>query len=421
MKNIRQSLVGATGILLGLSTTTTSQAAEDWSLDIGLMNYIEQDRNTGLELLLNAQRDLSDGDQISLGLEIDTLTGATPNGATASNVPQTFTQSSGAGSYQVAANELPADSTHMDTRLAFAAAYKDQTSNDFSISYSGRLSMEFDYLSFGAGNSYQWDLNQKNTSLTLGFNGEYNRVHPVGNIPDPLSLMTTAGSPQNRGIASDTRSAAEIGLGITQIIDQRSLFQIRYTQSHFSGYLNDPYKILSIIDDQNQANLGATLAYRFENRPDARDISTLYLAYKRDIESGVIDLSLRRSVDDWDISSTAFELRYRHRLEGKAYLQPQFRYYRQHQASFFRHSLTASESLPKFASADTRLASFEATTVGIKYGSTVIDNKRHSIVAEYYTQSGDSHPDDAIGLQQQQDLFPRLKTIIIKYLYSTEF
>lgn len=251
MKNIRQSSLGATSVLPGMSVTTTGQAAEDWRLDIGLMNYIEQDRNTGLELLVNAQRDLSDGDQISLGLEIDTLTGATPNGATASNLPQTFTQSSGAGSYQVAANELPVDDTRMDTRLAIAAAYKNQTSRDFSISYNGRLSMAFDYLSFGAGNSDQWDLNQKNTSLTIGFKGEYNRVHPVGNIPVPLPLMTAAGTPQNPGVAADTRSVAEVDLGITQIIDRRSLFQLRYTQSHFSGYLNDPYKILSIIDDNH--------------------------------------------------------------------------------------------------------------------------------------------------------------------------
>ena len=419
MKNIRQSLLGASSLLLGLSAT--SQASEDWRLDVGLMNYVEQDRNVGLELLLNAQRDLSDGDQINLGVEIDTLTGATPNGATASNVPQTFTQSSGAGSYQVAANQLPADDTHMDTRLAIAAAYKDRISNNIAITYKGRLSMEFDYLSFGAGNSYQWDLNNQNTSLTIDFNGEYNRVHPVGNIPVPLSLMTAPGSLQNRGIASDSRSAAEVGLGLTQIIDRRSLVQIRYTQSHFSGYLNDPYKILSIVDDQNSASLGATLAYRFENRPETRDISTLYLAYKHNIDSGVIDLSLRRSVDDWEISSTTFELRYRHQLEGKAYLQPRLRYYRQDQASFFRHSLTTSQTLPSYASADTRLASFNATTIGVKYGSTVIDNKRHSIVAEYYTQTGDSHPDNAVGIQRQQNLFPKLRTIIIKYIYSTEF
>ena len=112
------------------------------------MNYIEYERNTGVELLIDASRPLSGGDQFTLGLQLDTLTGATPNGATASNVAQTFTQSSGAGSYRVEAGELPADDTHMDTRLAVEVGYRDQHSPDLVINYDGHVSMEFDYLSF---------------------------------------------------------------------------------------------------------------------------------------------------------------------------------------------------------------------------------------------------------------------------------
>ena len=37
----------------------------------------------------------------------------------------------------------------------------------------------------------------------------------------------------------------------------------------------------------------ATLEYRFENRPDSRDLNTLYFAYKRDFANGVLDVSLR--------------------------------------------------------------------------------------------------------------------------------
>ena len=161
-------------------------SAEPWQVEIGLLSYTEKDRNTGVEFLLDAKRVLHDDDEFSLGVEIDTLTGATPNGATASNVPQTFTRSSGNGSYSVGANQLPVDDTHMDTRLAVESAYKDQRTSDLAITYSGRMSMEFDYLSFGLGNSYELDFNQKNTRLYLGFNGEHNRVHPVGNIPDEL-------------------------------------------------------------------------------------------------------------------------------------------------------------------------------------------------------------------------------------------
>ena len=309
----------------------------------------------------------------------------------------------------------------MDTRLAIEGGYRDQFSSDFAIGYDGHMSMEFDYLSFGFGNSYQWDLDRRNTSLYLGIYGEYNRVHPVGNIPLPFAPMTPAGSLQNRRDAADTRSAAEISIGLTQVIDRHSLLQLRFTQSHFSGYLNDPYKLLSVIDDQNPANLGATLEYRFENRPSTRNLDTLYVAYKREFTGDVLDASLRLSNDDWGIEATALDLRYRYRLAGKSYLQPHLRLYQQHQADFFRYNLVASETLPDYASADTRVAAFDAVTVGLKYGFAADNGGSHGIAMEYYTQRGDSNPAEAVGLQREQDLFPTLDTLLIKYLYSTRW
>ncbi len=385
------------------------------------MNYIEQDRNTGVELLIDAVRPLSGGDQFTLGLQLDTLTGATPNGATASNVAQTFTQSSGAGSYVTAAGDLPADDTHMDTRLAVETGYKNQHSSDLVISYDGHISMEFDYLSFGFSNSYQIDFDQHNTSLFLGYSGEYNRVHPVGNTPMPLALMTPANTFQNRGVASRTRTVTEGSIGVTQVIDRQSLFQLRLTHSHFAGYLNDPYKLLSIIDDQNSSSLGSTLEYRFEDRPDSRNMNTLFFAYKRNLGEGIVDLSLRYSKDDWNIAASMFDLRYRYQLAGGAFIQPHIRLYSQTEAEFFRHSLADSEALPEFASADTRLAAFEAITLGLGYGSKKVEGVQHRFVVEFYTQDGESYPDDAIGLQNQQDLFPSLKTLIFKYFYSTQW
>ncbi len=416
---IRQSLSYATCALMGVSTTSTNVSAS-WEINAGVMNYIEHERNIGVEVLLDAKKLFPDGDELTLGVELDTLTGATPNGATPSNVAQTFTKSSGAGSYTTKAGALPADDTHADTRLAIEAGYKDQYTSDLVIAYGGRLSMEFDYLSVGFGNSYQVDFNQHNTSMFFGFNGEYNRVHPVGSIPDPLALMTPPGTPPNRGLGAETRHVLGLATGLTQVIDRLSLFQLRFTRTSNSGYLNDPYKILSVIEDQNQLALGSTLEYRFENRPDSRDIDSLFFGYKRDIEGDVLDISVRRSEDDWDIESTTLELRYRYNMAGSAYIQPHVRWYQQQEAKFFRHSLLSSESLPEHASADTRIAAFDAWTVGVRYGGKYNDKSRYSFVVEYYTQDGESYPDDAVGLQTQQDLFPQLKTLIFKYLFSTK-
>jgi hypothetical protein len=281
--------------------------------------------------------------------------------------------------------------------------------------------MEFDYVSFGLGNSYELDFNQHNTRLFLGINGEHNRVHPVGNLPDELALMTPPDEIQNRNAASTSRTALEASVGFTQVIDRRSLFQLRYTRSRFQGYLNDPYKLLSVIDDQDPANPGATLEYRFEKRPDQRDINTLYFAYRRDVRAGVVELSLRQSEDDWNLGASVLDLRYRHRLKSHAFLEPHLRFYRQSQAEFFRHSLLASEALPENASADSRLAEFDALTAGLKYGTDERRKSRYSVAVEYYTQAGDNHPASAVGLQATQDIFPRLHVVMARVTYSTRW
>lgn len=395
--------------------------SEPWIVDLGVMNYIEQDRNTGLEFIARGTRELDDGGALSLGAELDVITGATPNGATSSNVPQTFTMSSGVGSYNVDANELPVDDTHMDTRLGLKAAVTDPLSNGLIVDCNALISMEFDYLAVAAGGNLSWDINRKNTTLVTGINLEYNRVHPVGNTPIPFATMQPPGQQQPRGVSSKTKTGEEFSIGINQVIDRHSLVQIRLTTSHFSGYLTDPYKLLSIVDNEHPATLGATQGYVFEHRPDSRTMKSLYLAYKYAYQPGVLDVSYRLFDDSWDIRSRTFDVAFKFYLHNRFFLRPNLRFYHQDQAFFYRHSLTSDESLPAFASADFRLAEFDATTLGLEIGKDLAFDRKHSITLEYYTQQGDSHPQDAVGVQQQQDLYPQLKTLVLKYVYSLKW
>jgi hypothetical protein len=406
-----------------ISTTTSAEAneaqlGEPWTMNIGVASYLEKERNTGIELLVDGSRAISE-DQLSIRFELDVITGATPNGATASNVPQTFTMSSGIGSYTVGAGKLPVDDTHMDTRLAVSMLYDDEINTDFSVGYKAHLSMEFDYLSFGAGISLKHDFNQHNTSLVLDLNSEYNLVHPVGNIPIAFASMQPPGAQQPRGEASTSKRVNGISFGINQIINPRSLVQIKYSYALANGYLTDPYKILSVIEQ----NTGNTLDYVFENRPDERIIQSIYSAYKAFIYGDTLDLSYRYYWDDWDIKSHTVDIRYRKVLTDKKFIQPHLRYYHQTAAKFFKHSLVddgpaQTDAFPDYASADFRLAEFDAYTVGFKYGKQTGNNTEHSINVEYYTQIGNSHPNDAIGLQKQQDLFPRLHTLVLFYNYA---
>ncbi len=416
LSNIKTPLSAACCTLLGSSGALAiahPDHNEPWLINLGLANYIERDRNTGIEVILNGRRAIGE-DQLSINLELDVITGATPNGATASNVPQTFTMSSGIGRYTVGANELPMDDTHMDTRFGLSTLYTDKFSPDLFIDYAAHISMEFDYLSIGTGIDLKHDFNQHNTSLLFGLNFEYNRVHPVGNIPVPFAFMQPPGQAQPRGEASTSRRVRGLSFGFNQIINTQSLLQVKYSYAEASGYLTDPYKIISLIENPT----GNTLNYLFEHRPNSRTLQSIFTAYKHSFSGDVFDLSYRYYWDEWDIRSNTLDIRYRKKLSGEIFIQPHFRYYTQTAADFFTHSISDNLTLPDFASADFRLAEFNAYTLGFKYGKQLSENKEHSISVEYYTQRGKSHPNNAIGLQKQQDLFPDLHTLVLFYNYA---
>jgi len=416
----RQALRHACCSLLG-TAPLVAQASEPWQMDIGLMNYLEADRNTGVELLVNGERSLDDGAAFAISGVLDVITGATPNGASASNVPQTFTMASGSGSYTSAANELPVDDTHMDTRMGLSSRLSVPHSQRLAADYRAHISMEFDFLSLGAGVDLNYAMNQKNTQLQLALDVEYDRVHPVGNLPIGLASMAPENTLQPRGRASTDKRVQGVATGITQLLDRRSLMQLKYTYAQHDGYLTDPYKILSIIEDTDSANLGATLDYVYEKRPRERLVQSIYTAYKRNITDDVLTLSYRYLWDDWDIVSDTLDMKYRFGLADSHYMEPHVRLYRQSAADFYHHSLPASDALPAYASADFRLAEFDALTLGLEYGKKLGLDREYRLALEYYRQTGDSHPADAIGLQRQQDLFPVLHTLIIKYVYSYQW
>lgn len=418
VSKIYKSLSSACCCLLG---TTVNAESEPWLVDMGAMNYIEQDRNTGIGLLLNARRELDNNEAIVIQADFDVVTGATPNGASATNEVQSFTMASGVGSYSVSANELPVDDTHMDVRMALNLMYESEVNSVFRINYDSRISMEFDYLSLGGGVEFLYDINQHLTTLLSGVNIEYNRVHPVGGVPIAFSSMQAPASFQPKDVASISRRQSGVHIGINQILNKKSLLQLKYSFANATGYLTDPYKIVTVVDDQAINETGKSINYLYENRPDQRKIQNIYVAYKLNFDTDVIDLSYRYYWDEWDVKSSTLDMKYRYSFGDRKYIQPHLRIYGQSAAEFYRHSLNISEAIPEFASADFRLAEFNAYTVGFRYGKSYSEGREQSIGLEYYTQRGDSYPDSAVGLQAQQDLFPDLHVLVLSWNLSYQW
>ena len=72
---------------------------------------------------------------------------------------------------------------------------------------------------------------------------------------------------------SDSKTLTDVLLGVTQVINKRTIMQFNYSLSSSSGYLTDPYKLLSVIDattGKTAVDVSGAPIYVYEQRPDSR-------------------------------------------------------------------------------------------------------------------------------------------------------
>lgn len=428
---IAQALAGATCALLGLNT----QAGEpgSWDFDTAVLYYGEDNgRVQALEPVVAATRYFADEQQLGIKLTLDSLTGASPNGATPSDQPQTFTRPSGKGSYTIAPGEAPLDDTFKDTRGALNLNWSSPINSDWRYSTGFNFSAEHDYFSAGLNGSITRYLNDKNTELTLGLAAASDSVKPEGGVPKGLGRVANPGKANfwpsfeaTRQGDSDSKTLTDVLLGVTQVINKRTIMQFNYSLSSSSGYLTDPYKLLSVID----ANTGKTAVdgsgapiYAYEQRPDSRTKHAFFWQTKYMLERGdVIDGSYRFMTDDWGVTSHTIDLKYHWQLDH-AYLEPHLRYYLQSEADFYhRYALStdydsATQTLKlSDASADYRLGELTGTTIGLKYARQ-FNQQEFSVRAEYFLQSNSG--DKGIGALANQELYPDTKAVMFTLGYS---
>jgi hypothetical protein len=427
LKNIKGKLGLATCSLLQITAPAAQASDSEWDVDTAFLYYSENDgRVSAFEPAIYAGRELGDdGERIDLRLVIDVLTGASPNGAHASSVAQTFTTPSGNATYTAKPGENPLDDTFRDTRVAFGADWTLPINRLSRVKLGLNTSVEYDYLSLGLSGSYMRDLNNKNTTLTasLAFNNDI--YTPEGGIPIALSPMREPGQTNREG-SDDTKTVADFLIGVTQVVSRHTLIEANYSYGISDGYLNDPFKIVSVVDSvaglpDNSALLNVNpdaLPYVYENRPDSRQRNNLFFRVAHHLTRDVVHFSYRYFWDDWGISSNTFDLKYRYEM-GRSYLQPHVRYYMQDAADFYRHNLVQGvdvdangQVLLKEVSSDSRLSKFTTTTLGLKYGYAVSENSEFSIRGEFMTQTFDD------GNVPSIEETPDLDAVILNVGYS---
>ncbi len=414
----RLRLALATLGLLGLTTEQTAMAddsAKNWTFDTGLLYYKEGGgRVQAIEPVVNAAIDLGNDRTLTAGLVIDSLSGATPNGAAPAAMPQTFAQPSGRGkTYSAAPGATPLDHTFQDTRFAADLGYL------FALSSNGHLgvglsgSKEYDFTSVGTNAHYMIDLNQKNTTLSAGAAFEYDESDPVGGIPIPLTMMVNA---TKDGGTSKSKNVKDILLGVTQVLGPKGLLQFNYSLSQSNGYDTDPYKILSVVDSN-----AVPQYYVYEKRPSSRTKNALFAEYKRFVFGrDVVDFSYRYFTDSWGVRAHTADLAYRWNFSERKSLEPSVRFYTQTAADFYHAALfTGQDATVDNASADPRLGAFNAWTGGLRYGQVLANGREISVRVEYYKQFGKvaGVPQQAATALSQFNLAPDLSAINISFGY----
>ena len=320
LKNIKTKVSLATCSLLQMTAPVTLAAETDWDIDTALLFYSESDgRVSAIEPAIYAGKNLGDGgERIDLRLVIDSLTGATPNGAHASSVAQTFTTPSGKSSYTAKAGENPLDDTFRDTRVAVGADWTLPINRLSRVKLGFNASTEYDYLSLGVSAAYSQDFNNKNTTLTAAFAFNNDTISPEGDIPLALSPMRAPGD-TNRDGSDDTKTITDFLVGITQVVNRNTIIEANYSYGLSDGYLTDPFKIVTVVDPVTglpdssallNINIDA-LPYVYEKRPDSRQRNNLFFRTAHHLTEDVIHFSYRYYWDDWDITSNTFDFKYR--------------------------------------------------------------------------------------------------------------
>ena len=434
-KPIGATLAAATCSLLGTlpSAPAVAQEAKDWSVDTSLLYYGEDNgRVEDVSLMASIRRAFDEDRSLNFSLTVDSLTGATPNGAVPANAPQTFTGPSGGGSYTVAPGEQPLDTTFLDTRIALAATWQQSLGDAMRWSVGFSSSDEYDYLHLGVDARLERDFNQRNTTAFVGVAYGQDEINPVGGTP--IGLTPMAGevadedgddSGEDRGRSpDDTKDVADLLIGVTQVLSRRSLLEVSYSYGQSDGYLTDPYKILSVVDPVTGVPVAGPdevpFLYLYEQRPDSRTKQSLFAEWRYALDRDSFALNFRLMDDDWGVQSQTAEARYRWNINDRSYLEPHLRWYTQSAADFYRTVLFAGDALPEFATADYRLADLDAYTIGAKYGLRT-DHGEFSVRLEYYQQSPNESPGSAVGDLAGFDLTPDMKAVIVQFGYQFDF
>ena len=204
--------------------------------------------------------------------------------------------------------------------------------NDNQVTVRQGWSAENDYKSTWTSIEGRRFLNQKDTVLAAGFafNDDGVSTHDA---PDDFR----------------TRIKRDYFIGVTQIINERSLIELSLEYSYSNGFLSDPYKLVFV---QSTGLLP-------DSRPSQRrqiSLTGKYLLYIPPIDSA-LQVIQSFSTDNWGINAGALEVQLKKELPGEWQVNAGGRLYSQSSADFYQ-VLFQTPPADGLHTSDYRLAGF---------------------------------------------------------------
>jgi len=364
-------LLAGTPAVAGATTTSGGST----QIDVSTLLYGEASRTNVFEPMLRLSHQMADGQSFSAQFTVDAMTGASPTGALPSGAVQTTTSASGTTSV-TRAGQVPVNQ-YQDLRKALGLEYQ-RPLGLLTLTVGANGSREKDYRSIGGHGKVAVDLAHRSTQLTVGGAYDQDQVLPIGGTPIGLSDGTA------RSTETNPKTVTSALLGISQVLTRRWLVGMAGSRTMERGYLTEPYKVVSILDDAQ-----TVVGQLTEKRPDQRDRSDVLVTSAYQLGDDVLHSSYRYYWDSWGVRSQTVDLNYRHDLNELSFLQPHLRLYDQTAADFYTFGLRQGVPLPNFATADYRLGPLRTSTVGLTYGFHLPHYPgEFSVRAEYIRQWG---------------------------------
>lgn len=304
--------------LIAAVLLAASPAAADTSFASKLQVYADDDHTQVVSPVVDAQADVHAGTTVSIGYLADAVTSASVD---------IVSQAS--------------KKTIQDTRHQVSGSI----SQDFGTrtlrgGYS--YSHENDYESHTLGGGLQQDLDDKNTTLSLGYTLSLNTVGRV-----------------NDDVFGKSLTVHGLNASWTQVLSRKAIVQVTYELGFASGFQASPYRYVPV-----RMSTDATPEYWVaETDPDSRWRHAIVVAGNRAVDKGSIQGDYRLYRDTWGITSHTLGARYFVHLSRDVELRLRHRFYAQTGASFYRAVYPMTST---YMTIDRELSPLWSETLGAK-------------------------------------------------------